>query len=270
MATKANINDLKCYICGEIYTNPILVCSCGHSFDHHCILRYNRCPIVYCNTPISQNCLLENKQIKQLVDVYNQSMKNTFDIFLLDRSKSMWYSDSLTGLFGISRFQLAIQCLKETFQQRSNSTKNQISLITYDHCPEEQFPFETTRQYHLDILEKLQPNSSNACLFDAMKFSLEKFEKLNQILNRSTTQSIYILTDGSDNFSSSGNQTHYIKYIKERSKKLNIRGNIIQVGVKNLLQTKNFCEDINYQFHHVNSGNTQEFVRSFLLSLNPY
>ncbi|CAF2619723.1 unnamed protein product [Rotaria sp. Silwood2] len=268
MATKANINDLKCYICGEIYTNPIVVCSCGHSFDRQCILQYDRCPIVYCNAPVSQNCLLENDDIKKLVDVYYQSMKSTYEIFLLDRSVSMWYSDSLTGLFGASKFQIAIQFLKEIFQRRSKLTKNQVSLITFDKYPEEHFPFETVRQHHLEILEKFQPNALQASLFDAMKFSLEKFEKLNQILISSTRKSIYIVTDGSDDFSSSGNQKHYINYIKERTKKLFILGHIIQVGQKNIAQTKYLCDEINYQYHNFNSLNIQEFIHSFLLSSN--
>ncbi|CAF1107791.1 unnamed protein product [Rotaria magnacalcarata] len=202
------------------------------------------------------------------IDNHNQSIENSYEIFLLDTSTSMWYSDSFTGLFGKSRFQIAIQFLEQVFQQRWNSLTNQISFITFDKHPTEHFSFETIRQHHLEILEKLQPNGSQTCLFDALKFSLEKFEKLNEILNRSTRQSIYILTDGADNFNSSGNQKQYIKFIKEYSKKLNILGNIIQVGDRNLFYTKNLCQDINYQFHHFNSYNTQEFMNSYLLLSN--
>ncbi|CAF3349712.1 unnamed protein product [Rotaria socialis] len=260
MATKTNRNNLKCYICGKMFTNATVLTPCGHSFDRQCILQYKYCPIDLCNTPVFEYYLSENN--------YNQSTENIYEIFLLDTSTSMWYSDSFTGLFGTSRFQIAIKFLEHVFQHRWNSLTNQISLITFDKYPIEHFSFETIRQHHLEILEKLQPNGSQTCLFDALKFSLEKFEKLNEILNRSTRQSIYVLSDGADNFNSSGNQKHYIKFIKEYSKKLNIRGNIIQVGDKNLSYTKNLCQDINYQFHHFNSYNTEESINSYLLSSN--
>ncbi|CAF0805795.1 unnamed protein product [Rotaria sordida] len=270
MASNTTLNDLKCYICGEIYTNPVVISQCGHSFDRQCIIRYNYCPIRDCNIPLSEYSLLENDNIKELIHDYKQSIGNIYEIFLLDTSTSMWYSDSFTGLFGTGRFYLAIQFLNEIFQRRWNSTTYQISLITFDKHPEEHFSFQTIRQHHSEILEKLTPTGSPTCLFDAIKFSLEKFEKLNQILNRSTTRSIYILTDGGDNFSSTGNEKHYIKFIKEYSKKLNILGNIILVGDKNIFHTKNLCENIDYQFHHFNSDNILEFVRSFLLSSNLY
>jgi hypothetical protein len=102
--------------------------------------------------------------------------------------------------------------------------------VTFDTSPIEHFPFETARRHHLEKLQALRPNGSVTALFDAIKFCLEKFEKLNQIKTPCTAQCLYILTDGVDNFSSSGNQTQFINYVKRCSGKLNIIGHIIQVG----------------------------------------
>jgi len=116
MAT--NNNDLTCCLCRKIYTNPIILSPCGHSFDHKCILEYTECPIGMCNAPVLEKSLLPNYALKNLIDNYNQSAKCTYEIFLLDTSTSMWYSDFFIGLFGTSRFQMAIQFLKEIFEKR--------------------------------------------------------------------------------------------------------------------------------------------------------
>jgi hypothetical protein len=140
--------------------------------------------------------------------------------------------------------------------------------VTFDTNPIEQFPFEIARQQHQQVLQNIRPTGSYTALFDAIKFCLEKFEKVNQITNHCTAQCLYILTDGGDNFSASGNQQHYINYVKGQSRKLNITGHIIQVGDTNLLGTKQLCDEIDYKFYHFNSGNAPQFVNSFVSSTN--
>ncbi len=122
----------------------------------------------------------------------------------------------------------------------------------------------------MDILQNLRPNGSRTALFDSIKFCLEKFEKLNQITPHCAAQSLYILTDGDDNFSSSGNKKQYIDYIKKHSKKLNSIIHVIQVGDKNLSSTKDLCDQLDCHFHHFNNGNASQFVNSFLSSSNQY
>jgi hypothetical protein len=112
------MNDLTCCLCGQIYTNPIILTPCGHSFDRQCILRHTDCPVGPCNAPVFENSLLPNFVVRNLVDNYHRSTECTYEIFLVDTSSSMWYSDNFIGLFGKSRFQMAIQFLTEVFQQR--------------------------------------------------------------------------------------------------------------------------------------------------------
>ena len=140
--------------------------------------------------------------------------------------------------------------------------------MTFDTNPIEQFPFEIARQQHQQVLQKLRPNGAHTALFDAIKFCLEKFDKVNQITNRPSVQCLYILTDGGDDFSASGNQRHYIDYVKRKSRALSIIGHVIQVGDTNLPSTKRLCDEIEYKFHHFNGGNAPEFVNSFLSSTN--
>ncbi|UJR38049.1 hypothetical protein I4U23_030731 [Adineta vaga] len=261
-----NNSDLICSLCGNIYTNPILLSPCGHSFDRECILQYSTCPIVPCNAPVFENSLLSNIKLKNLIDHQIQTTKYTYEIFLLDTSSSMWYSDWYISLFGVSRFQTAIQFLKDVFLKRWNSTTHQISLVTFDTNPIERFAFETARQEHIDMLDELRPNGKHTALFDAIRFGLEKFENLNQITLRSTAQCLYILTDGGDDFSSSGNQQQFINFVKNCTKQLEISGHIIQIGDRNLSSIKQFSDKIDYHFHHFNNGNAREFLNSFLLS----
>ncbi|CAF0721068.1 unnamed protein product [Adineta steineri] len=270
MTLQTNKNDLICYLCGNIYTNPIFLSPCGHSFDRECILQHQTCPIERCNAYVYETSLIPNHTIKSLVDRHYQLTQCIYEIFLLDTSTSMWYSDFYIKYIGKSRFQAAIEFLTKIFEQRWNSTTNQISLVTFDTNPYERFSFEMIREHHIKILQKLQPDGAYTALFDAIKFCLKKFENLNQKINRSTTQCLYILTDGGDNFSASGNQQHYIHYVKEQSQKLNISGHIIQIGDKNLTNTKDVCDKIDYHFHHFNNGNAPEFTKSFLLSPDHY
>ena len=118
MAIPVTRNDVTCSICGQLYTNPALIPSCGHSFDLQCIVRLVHCPVESCRTPVIPVTLIPNQRLKGLVEGYQQSNTCTHEIFLLDSSKSMWYSDSFLGLFGQSRFDMAIQFLQTTFAQR--------------------------------------------------------------------------------------------------------------------------------------------------------
>lgn len=145
---------------------------------------------------------------------------------------------------------------------------NRISLVTFDTNPIERFPFEVARQEHQQVLKKLQPNGVHTALFDAIKFCIDKFERINQITKRQTAQCLYILTDGGDDFSSSGNQRHFIDFVKKKSGELSIIGHVIQVGDTNLPTTKQICDEMNYRFHHFNGGNAPEFVSSFISSTN--
>lgn len=118
MTTLANNKDLKCSICGKIYTNPVLLSPCSHSFDRECILRYTHCPVEQCNAPVFINALLPNSVLRDLLDHNNQLSNYTYELFLLDTSTSMWYSDFFFGLIGTSRFQMALKFLTDVFEQR--------------------------------------------------------------------------------------------------------------------------------------------------------
>lgn len=118
MMTKANNNDLRCCLCGQIYKNPILLSPCGHAFDRDCILRHTACPIGYCNAPVHENYLMPNNLVKTMIDRQNQLTNYAYEMFLLDTSTSMWYSDSMFGLIGASRFTMAKKFIKEIFEQR--------------------------------------------------------------------------------------------------------------------------------------------------------
>ena len=118
MSIAVNRKDVTCSICGQLYTNPALIPSCGHSFDRECIARLVHCPIESCGAPVFPMALVPNPRLKGLVEGYQQSSICTYEIFLLDSSKSMWYSDSFLGLFGQSRFDMAIQFLHTAFAHR--------------------------------------------------------------------------------------------------------------------------------------------------------
>ena len=100
-------------------------------------------------------------------------------------------------------------------------------------------------------------------LFDSIQFCLEKFDKLNQIAYASHKQCLYIVTDGHDDFSSSGNKDHFVNFVKKTTRKLNVDGCIIQIGSRNRLKTKLLCDQLDYKFYSFDSKNAVEFARSF-------
>ena len=134
MATRSHENNLLCSICGEIFTNPVILSPCGHTFDHHCIANHAYCPLPTCRVVVSPRSFSVNYQMRELIE---RASGPVYEIFLLDTSTSMWYSDSFLGLFGRGRFDLAIDFLRVIFRERSVATDCLVieSLVVFPSDP---------------------------------------------------------------------------------------------------------------------------------------
>ena len=83
-----------------------------------------------------------------------------------------------------------------------------------------------------------------------IQYCPKQFEKLNQIILRPTAQCLYILIDGGNNSSPSGNRQQSIDFVKKRTIELEITEYTIQID-----------DRIDY---HFKSGHSKEFLQSFI------
>jgi hypothetical protein len=134
-----------CNLCAKLFSDPYLI-GCGHSFDKQCIEEYIRhsqeeeqllkCPI--CHLAFDSNKLIKNFQLADLLQALQEATKATipvhppstndannnltpsptYEIYLLDISKSMRWSDRLIKVFGESRFEIARRILTQMFESK--------------------------------------------------------------------------------------------------------------------------------------------------------
>jgi hypothetical protein len=192
----------------------------------------------------------------------------------------MWYSDHLLGfLTGESRFKLAVDVIQDFFISKYVSIfyllklnidfrlgvlDEKASLITFDTSELLRFDFETINDSHLNILQTLEPDGKETALFRAINFGLKHFKKLHQRLGSVQLQQyLFILTDGGDNVGLEESNVTQVAMIKSATKKLQVSGHIIQIGDKNMKESRILATRIDYQFHHFNGGNAAAFLQSF-------
>jgi hypothetical protein len=132
-----------CNLCAKLFSDPYLI-GCGHSFDKQCIdeyIRHNqqkeqplKCPI--CHVVFDSDILIQNFQLANLLHALQEAKKATipvqppsandangnvipsptYEIYLLDTSKSMRWSDQLVKFLGSSRFDIARGILTQMFE----------------------------------------------------------------------------------------------------------------------------------------------------------
>ncbi len=96
-------NTAECAICLNPYSDPFSL-PCGHSFDKKCLKELKSCPT--CTKPFNDK---DGSKNYALADVVNTPIPevNVMEIFLIDMSTSMKYSDGFLPIFGESRIEKA-------------------------------------------------------------------------------------------------------------------------------------------------------------------
>ena len=143
-----------------------------------------------------------------------------------------------------------------------NSETDKVSLITFDTASLALFDFETVGTKHLEVLKSLKCDGKYTALFDSIEECLDRFEKADHVpKNAHTSFYLLVLTDGGNNFGKK--ESAQALGLAQRTKKLQISGNIIQVGDTNCKQTKTICDVMKYKFNHFHGGNVRDFAHSF-------
>ncbi|CAF0931770.1 unnamed protein product [Didymodactylos carnosus] len=113
--------------------NPYFL-PCGHSFDEKCIQHHIQqhgnhkstslhCPS--CKKPFDPNIsFVTHWNLLSVAQSIQTTSEFIYEIYLLDTSTSMWYSDFIIGLIETSRLQLAKQFLKCSLTKRYEIDSN--------------------------------------------------------------------------------------------------------------------------------------------------
>src|SRR4051812_44826805 len=101
-----------CGLCSKILSTPFTF-ACGHSFDKLCLIHANKeneCPLckfrgpAEMDTEITQAIQFHGSPSMKLLFDLGFSAKPIYEIYCIDVSSSMWYSDTF---FGVGRLTLA-------------------------------------------------------------------------------------------------------------------------------------------------------------------
>ena len=143
---------------------------------------------------------------------------------------------------------------------------DKISLFTFDTSSLQRFDFQTINETHLAMLQNLECDGKDTALFDCIDSCLDKLEQLKITLGNAMSNSyLLVLTDGGSNFGKT--KSVRATTILNRSKKLHILGEIIQIGERNRKKSRTLCNLIEYKYNYFKGGNATEFVKSFTNSI---
>ncbi|CAF1425702.1 unnamed protein product, partial [Didymodactylos carnosus] len=278
------IND-NCSICRSQFFDPIVL-PCGHSFDRRCIRECVQHSNAQAQIPVESRtigCPLCRKHFRsnvKFIDEWNsrqvvQSMENmaipVYEIFVIDTSSSMWFSDEF---FGTARLTVAKDFLREILNERKRSGKNLIACYYFNASTNQLFDFSVIDDNEISSIDLLTPDTSfftkKTAVYDSISDCMQKFQ--NEIRGANILQEserkIYVLSDGCDNRSRPSSIQRYQLISQRLAKEATIEGTFIQIGLKNLKTGKSVANLLRYRFHHFGSGNAALFTRGFL-SENP-
>jgi len=257
-----NLRSKECCLCLLPYSDPFVL-PCGHSFDMHCIKEMNitSCPLD--NSPFDVTKLVENITLKGMMED-KIIPTDVYELFCIDISSSMWYSDNLIGLFGTSRLDIAKEFVKNITSKRLSETNSghMIGISSFDS--DFKFLIRTDNKAQcLHQLESLKPIGKYTALLDSVlecQIELQKYASNCQLR-------LIILTDGADNCSAERSKNNpNLKTLEEanqKGKKLGIYTAVYGIG-GDTKQIKKMAEDLGAKFHHLQKENVEDHVTNFL------
>ena len=135
--------------------------------------------------------------------------------------------------------------------------------MTFDTHPEIKLDFQTVTDAHQARLELAEPVGNKTALFDAINFCLNQFEKLDQI-HGIHPKFFYVLTDGCSNFGTKTTKGIDAKTMRDRTNQLHIAGYVIHVGSREMSQTNEMCDQLDYRYINLHDNSTSETARSLI------
>jgi len=257
-----NMRSKECCLCLSTFTDPYVL-PCGHSIDLHCIKesKISVCPLDM--IPFDESKLIKNIALKGMMED-KIILTEIYELFCIDTSTSMWYSDNLIPLIGESRFDIAKQFVKKIVTKRlaEKSSGHMIGISSFD-SDFKLLVKSDNRVECLKHLDSLKPIGKNTALFDSV---IECQNELMKLAHSSQLR-LVILTDGGDNYSSqeskSSQNLKALAEAKLKGKSLNIYTAIYGIG-GDTKAIKKMAEDLGAKFHHLQKDNVEDHVTSFM------
>jgi len=248
------IDEASCSVSLDTFENPYLLVPCGHSFSYEHVKGLRVCPLD--RTPIEKMC--PNIQLKQITEVSGVPVQGVMELFCVDVSSSMWYSDHFGPLClvaGDSRLQITKNFIKRMLLFRKVDPTQHVALVTFGTdvsvlCREGR-PESLWR-----LLEPLQPVQERTSLFDAVAGCCNL---LSEPQYAKYEKRLYIFTDGGDNNSSLNNKAHFKEIADLTSKKkLKMAKVVFNVGGEsNIDKTKQVADGLQATFKNITRNNWQ-------------
>jgi len=193
-------------------------------------------------------------------------LTDVIEIFCIDTSTSMWYSDNFFSFLGTSRIEIAKDFCIKTIKKRIEAIKGDkghvIILASFDSDFKVLARSDSDSFDYKKVIYNLQPTGEKTALYDAVSKAHEEIKKYY----KKSQLRLFILTDGYDNFSTdkaADSNMSKIRKLKEEGKKLNIATLIFALG-GNLNQTKAASDKLGAEFFHLTKLNVDSHITSFL------
>jgi len=159
------------------------------------------CPT--CRAAFKQDTIKLNFELMSLLEE-NVPLNEVYELFVLDTSSSMWYSDNrwTLGLIGQSRLDTAKNYITTIVNGRmldknarlKTAPDQFMGLLSFDIACNLQIPYSTPQVFLGNLAEaKLDPTGKETCIYDAIAEAVNELDK-----HRSAVRRLIFLTDGGD------------------------------------------------------------------------
>lgn len=254
--------ELSCGVSLEPFVNPFALVPCGHSFSYEIASKVKECPM--CRRPITS--LIPNHTLRQVCETKGTPITDVYELFCVDISSSMYYSDlpgPLCLIAGASRLEVAKDFIREIVKHRKVDKSQYMGLVTFGTnvtplCARVP-PDELTRQ-----VVQLRPTEHRTRIFDAVKFCVDH---LSQPTYNAYEKRLHIFTDGGENFSSQDNITEFedcLSDIKAKAKQLQLVTVIFNVGGAGTVDsTRKVADTLGATFKDINTNTAKKMAANF-------
>lgn len=260
---RADSDEASCPVQLEPYHNPVVLVDCGHSFSDHTIksLANPVCPT--CRTPITHSPR-PNYALRAIMETKGSPATTVYELFCIDVSTSMWYSDyagPLAAIAGQSRIKIATEFCSKIAGARNSDQSHRMGLLAFGTNISLKCDFATPLAFQ-ESLKTLQPIEDRTRIFDAFDTAIEHLASKENCECR-----LYLLTDGGENFSSEENKQKMgsrLDPIIGTAKRLKISTIVFNVG-GNIDNTRKIADAFHATFKDINSKNVKQMANDLCI-----
>lgn len=258
-------DEASCPVQLEPYHNPVVLVDCGHSFSDHAVKNLlavsNRCPT--CRTPITHEPR-PNYALRAIMETKGSPATTVYELFCIDVSTSMWYSDymgPLAVIAGQSRIKIATEFCSKIAQARQSDQSHRMGLIAFGTNISLKCDYGTPLAFQ-ESLKTLEPIEDRTRIFDAFDTAI------NHLASKENCECrLYLLTDGGENFSSEENKQKMgsrLDPIIGTAQRLKISTIVFNIG-GNIDDARKIADAFHATFKDVNSKNIRQMANDLCM-----